>query len=269
MKRKEKSVNQSVDKLMRLLAYLSNALSPVRLADIAKDTGIAQATVLRYLNGLVEEGFVYQDLDTRRYALTWKLFELGEKSHNNNNLRTISNDLVLSLYEKLRLGICLVIEMDQECVYLDCLYEPKLMGRTLMRIGKHTPLHAASSGKTILTQYSEKEIDDLIKTKGLAKLTPHTITTKDALLKELEKIRQQGFAVDDEEVEEGLKCVAQPVYDYSGKIYAAISVFGSARLFDDAFIQNVILPPLRKTAQNISYRLGYDVKTARKNFAKE
>ena len=256
-KTNDKPINQAVSKILQLIFFLAEGRSPMRLCEIAAGTGMPQATVLRYLNSLIGEGFAFQDNLSERYALTWKICNIGDQVHQHLSLRTISSDIVTQLFEKLSLGICLVIEQDMECMYLDCIYEPSEMGRSLLRIGKQTPLHAASSGKILLTQYSEVQIDELIEKKGLCKLTENTITDKDSLLKNLDLIRKQGYALDDEECEPGLRCMAVPIYGYGNKIVAAISVFGSTQKLSDSDIQT-ILPLLKDAAVQISFRVGSD-----------
>lgn len=252
----EKSSNQSVSKLMTLLDYLSENRGPMRLQDIAAGIHMPQATALRYLNALAVDGYVFQDTVSERYGLTWKVCEIGERVRSKMNLRMISNDIVSELSRELDFGICLVVEHDMECMYLDCIYDPSAMGFSLVRIGKQTPLHAASSGKVLLAEYTENELNRFIEKKGLPALTDRTIITKERLLKELDQIRRTGYAVDDEECEEGLRCIAVPIYSYQERAVAAISAFGSADKITDACITERILPLLRSASEKLSFRLG-------------
>ena len=253
-----KPVNQTVTKIFQLISFLAESRGPMRLYEIAVGADMPQATALRYLNSLISEGFAFQDDLSGRYALTWKISNIGNQVYRHLSLRLISSDIVTQLSEKLSQGICLVIEQDMECMYLDCIYEPSEMGRTLLRIGKQTPLHATGSGKILLTQYSESQIDELIEKKGLCQLTEHTITDKTALLKELDRVRKQGFALDNEECEPGLHCVSVPIYGCGDTIVAAISVFGSAQKLSDDYIHQTVLPPLKDASVKISFRVGGD-----------
>lgn len=251
----EKSTNQSVTKLMQLFECLSESRVPMRLQDIAAAIGISQATTSRYLNALIMEGYVFQDKIASRYAPTWKMCRLGEATKVHMSLRTISSDVISELTQTTDLGICLVIEQGMECIYLDCIYDPRF---SLMRIGKRTPMHAASSGKVLLSAYSEAELDRYIETRGLSRLTDRTITNKEALIADLERVRQNGYAVDDEECEIGLRCVAVPVYSYNERPAAALSFFGAAEQLTRERIQQNIFPVLKDAAAEISTRLGSD-----------
>ena len=254
----EKPSNQFVTKLLQLISNLAESRTPLRLQEIAAGAGMPQATALRYLNALIQEGYVFQDMISGRYALTWRICSLGDMVRTHSSLRTLSGGIVNELSTKLPLGICLVVEHEMECMYLDCVYEPEAMGQSLQRIGKQTPLHSTGSGKILLTGYSEADIDRLIAQKKLTALTERTITTKKALIEELAKVKEQGYALDDEECEEGLRCVSVPICDYSGKVSAAISAFGSAEKVTDSYIQECILPTMRTAAAEISFRVGYN-----------
>lgn len=252
----EKPANQSVSKLLQLIGDLSAARMPMRLQDLAESTGIPQATCLRYLNALIQEGYAFQDLDSGRYSMTWRICDLSDHVRAHRNLRAISSDVVNILSAKLERGICLVVEHDMECMYLDCLYDFTAVGKTLIRIGKQTPLYASGSGKVLLTEFSESAIEKLIETKGFQALTPKTISTREQLLAEIEKVKASRFALDDEECEEGLRCAAVPIYDYREKVVAAVSSFGSTETMSDSRIQKEILPALWDAAAEISFRMG-------------
>ena len=252
----EKQINQSVPKLIQLMACLAESRMPLRLQEIAVRAGLPQATVLRYLNALMQEGYAFQDRLSGRYALTWRICGMGDAVRTHLSLRTLSLDLINDLPALLETGICLVVEHERQCMYLDCIYEPATMGQTLQRIGKQTPMHATSSGKLLLTNYTGEELTQLVEEKGLPQLTGKTITTQPRLEQELEQVRRQGYAVDDEECEAGLRCVAVPVRDFTGKVAAAISAFGSVRRLTQAEIEGRILPALRAAAGELSFRMG-------------
>lgn len=256
----KKTSNQTVSKLIQLISCISESRTPMRLQDISERIGVPTATAFRYLNALMQEGLVFQDAATNRYAMTWRICEYGKLVRNHMTIRTLSGNLVSELSVKLSLGVCLVIERNMECVYLDCVYDPDSIsdGVPLQRIGLQAPIHAVSSGKMFLTEYTENDIDLLISKKGLAQLTEKTITTKEGLLEEMRRTRENNYALEDQECEPGLRCVAVPIYDYHKKIAAALSCFGKVETMSFEHIQNVILPDLRAVAKEISFRMGYE-----------
>jgi DNA-binding IclR family transcriptional regulator len=253
----DKNANQAVTKMLHLITILSDSKLPMRLHDIAEAAGIPQATCLRYLNALIQEGYAYQDADSGRYSMTWGICRLSDRIRVHRNLRAISGDVVTRLSVDLELGICLVVEHELECMYLDCIYDSLSAGGTLVRIGKQTPLYASSSGKILLTGFSEAAIDRMISEKGFSPLTNKTIGSKDALMEEIRTVKDRGYALDDEECEAGLRCVAVPIRDYSGAIAAAVSAFGPVDVMTDEHIREKVVPRLKEAAAEISLRMGY------------
>ena len=129
---------------------------------------------------------------------------------------------------------------------------------TTMRIGKSAPIHTTGSGKVLLSALPQRDIDDIINNVGLARLTKNTITDRKALMAELERVKQRGCGIDNEECEDGHKCVSVPIYDYTGSVAAAISAFDVAERLTESRIEKDILPALKSTAEKISYRLGFE-----------
>lgn len=135
----EKNSNQSSDKLLQIMEALAKERLPVRLQDLSAQVNMSQSTVLRYLNALQSANYVYQEESTSRYALTWKICGLSEHLNSNLGLRSITAPYITELVNKLNLGVCLVIEQDHDCVYLDCVDASPSFQHTFQRIGKRAP----------------------------------------------------------------------------------------------------------------------------------
>lgn len=251
----EKQANQSSVRLLQIMECMAASRAPMRLQEIAQKTGLTQSTVLRYIYTLVRENYVYHDSESSRYGLTWRVCRLAENVSSMLSLRNVTTSFVNRLANTLSLGACLVVEHDLECMYLDCIDNPN--SPTLQRIGKRAALHSTGSGKILLSQMTESQLANYIAVKGLTRFTEHTITDPLVLTEELAKIRRQGYALDEEECELGLRCVSVPLKDYSGRAVAAMSVFGAPEDMPDERLRNEILPALRTAAQTISARLGY------------
>ncbi len=117
-------------------------------------------------------------------------------------------------------------------------------------------MHCTGVGKLILSDFPEEKIDEMISRKGLAKYTEYTIVTKEHLMQELDTIRKQGYAYDNQECELGARCIALPINDYSGHVIASISVTGPVGRMTDEFIQKN-LPVISGVAKEISYQFGF------------
>lgn len=251
----ERQTSQSSVRLLQILECLAANYAPMRLQDIAKQVDMTQPTVLRYLYALEATNYIYRDDDTARYGLTWRVCQLSENLNSMLSLRNIATPFINQLANSLSLGVCLVTNQNDECLYLDCIDIPYF--QTLQRIGKQAPLHVTGSGKLLLSQYTEEELAKYISAKGLTRYTEHTITDPQLLRQELEKIRQQDYGTDEEECELGLRCISCPIRSYTGGIIAAMSVFGSLGDMSRTRVQQEIYPALRSATMTVSLRLGY------------
>ena len=252
------NANQSSDKLLQILECLARQRLPIRLQDLSTQVGMSQSTVLRYLNALQCSNYIYQEEATSRYALTWKICRLSENLNSHLGLRSITAPFITDLVNQLNLGVCLVIEQDFECVYLDCVDTAATFQHTLQRIGKRAPMHATGSGKVLLSQYPQAMLMEFLSSHALTKYTDFTIVAKDKLMEELEQVRQTKIGIDDQECELGLRCVSSPLYHYSGSAIAALSVFGDVSALTRDRIDRESVPKLQEVTTTISERLGYE-----------
>ena len=254
--------NQSSDKLLTILEYLSTCSEPVRLQDIADNVNLNASTVLRFVTALEQNGYVIQDSYTQKYSMTMKICSLANKmvANLNNKIHDMGRPLLRSLSRIFEESTCLAVEKEMSVVYIDVQDGPDHLLSSMQYIGKMAPMHCTGVGKLLLLNYTEVEIDKYIAIKGLPRFTKNTLCTKESLLKELEIIRKQGYAFDDEECEIGAKCLAVPVYDYRGKVIACLSVTGSIfRMTPEKIYKN--LPYMLDAAAQLSTMMGYDTKT--------
>ena len=219
---------------------------------------MSQATVLRYLYALQDANYIYQEADTARYALTWRVCRLGENLNTPLSLRNIASPFTNRLANLFSVGSCLIIEQDFECLNLDYIGNPS--SPTPMTIDNRSPMHATGAGKLLLSQHSEEKVDEYIRVKGLRRFTENTITDPDAFKQELALIRARDYATDNSECNPGVRCINCPLRDYSGRVIACIGVFGSLAQMTDQRIKEELFPALLKAATTISARLGYSPK---------
>ncbi|MBO5317334.1 MAG: IclR family transcriptional regulator [Oscillospiraceae bacterium] len=251
--------NLSSDKLLRIIEYMAANHLPMRLKDISENLRISQPTVVRYLRTLCEQGYVYHDNHTGYYAMTWKICRLGASLQSNLVLRSMAGSLLSDFANEYNLGALVAVERDGRLVYLDLVGAPHGNVDTMLRIGKDAPMHSTGSGKILLSTMPANRIRQILTEQGLPRLTPRTILTQEDLFRELETVRRQGFALDNEECEIGHRCVSVPLYDYTGTVAAAVSAFDSAERLNDTYVQQIALPGLRKLSAEISFRMGYSV----------
>lgn len=247
--------NQSVEKMLTIVEVMAASHGPMRLQDIAAAADLPASTALRFLVTLMGRDYVSQDRDTLRYSLTLRLCHLADLVKGQVGIREVARPHLVGLAQQCGESTCLAIEQDRTVVYVDVVEGPDSLLRTLQRIGRRAPLHSTGVGKVLLADWAPDAVGKLAAERGLEPLTPRTLTSLDALLAELERVRTAGFALDDEECEMGVRCVAAPVRDFTERVVASVSVTGPATRMSDAKIEQVRSALVESTRQ-MSRRLG-------------
>ena len=251
--------NQSTDKLLSILELLCVTGQPMRLNEISSKLNFNSSTALRFLNSLERNGYVYKDLDSNKYRMTYKICGLASYVSNSAEIINIASGPIRSLSYSLGECVCLAISQSYQVVYVYVCDGPRRILQSTQRIGKIAPMHATGVGKVLLSDFTEQEIDEMIAERGLTWYTENTITSKDQLLKELQIIKKQGYGFDNQECDLGARCIALPIRDYTDHIIASMSVTGPAEAMTDDFYK-VHFDEIKRTADEISARLGYQQK---------
>lgn len=249
--------NLSSEKLLTLIEVMSELSEPVRLQDLSRELGMNSSTVLRFLAALQHRGYAARDIDTGRYYLTFKLCGIAQNIGSNMSIRNISLPFLRNIAQIFGESANLSIEYDMSVMYIEVVNSP---GKTLVstqRIGNIAPLHCTGVGKLLLLNYTPAQMEQMAAVKGLVRFTDSTITGLQELTQVVEEARQKGYAFDNEECEPGVRCVAAPVRDYTGRVVAGISISGPVtRMTDSHIFAN--LPFLLDTAGELSHRLGWE-----------
>jgi len=246
-----------LDKSLSVLELLLQKDSSMNMTEISERLEIYPSTIHRILDTLKHWGYVEQDPHTQKYQLGLKALELGmAKLHQMDLAREATpylKELVNQCNETVHLG---VLE-EGEVLYL-AKEESSQTIRMISYVGKRAPLHCTALGKVLLAYLPEEERKKILGKKALPRLTENTITDKRELEKELGKVREQGFALDREENEKDVRCVAAPIRNYQGEVIAALSISSPAFRIDKN-AQNNLKKALIKTSREISMRLGYSI----------
>jgi DNA-binding IclR family transcriptional regulator len=171
----------------------------------------------------------------------------------------VAEPILRELAEKTGETAYMVVLDGSEVVYIEKIESQQLTGGLKMasKVGSRNPLHSCAVGKTLLSFFPEQELDRLIREKGLSRRTVNTITEPEKLKEQLRVVRTQGYAVDDEENEEGIRCLAAPVFDEKGRPVAAISVSGPAFRVTKKVLQQVLRKEVTEAAKEISRKMGF------------
>ncbi len=258
----KKSGSDQVRSLVRALSLLNRiAESPedgASLTDLAQQVGLPLSTAHRLLLTLEQERFVRFNHERRLWCVGVQAFVAGCAFVKTRSLAALARPHMRRLMEESGETVNLAVEDSGEAVYL-AQVECRQMMRALARPGSRAPMHASAVGKAIFSKNSEKAIAKILHKEGMPRLTAKTLTTPAALRAELEKVRAQGFAVDDEEHAVGLRCVAAPVFDETGDAIAAVSVSGPlARIDEDRVAQlgQMVLEAARAISAEMGAPLG-------------
>jgi DNA-binding IclR family transcriptional regulator len=148
------------------------------------------------------------------------------------------------------------IYKENHIVYLDVI-ETNLTVRVVSRVGSRLPAYCTASGKVHMAHMSEEELDELLAKMTFTQHTPSTIADADAMHKALEQVRKDGYAIDDEELDPGVRCIAAPIRDYTRRIVGAISISGPSMRISNERIKEELVPLILTSAADLSTRLGY------------
>jgi IclR family acetate operon transcriptional repressor len=248
---------QSVDRTLDILEALARAEGDVSLSQLHEQLDLPLGTVHRLLNTLSERGYVVQDKGTRRYGPGPKLLEIAARAAGNSrfNLRQVAQPGLQRLTACTGETSNLVVPQGNEIVYIDQVVSPRLV-RMFTEVGRRLPFYCTGAGKAILAGFSKQQAEAYLHNMHLEATTPHTITSSDELRAAIEAARVHGFAIDDEEREEGVRCVAAPVFDHTGACVAALSISGPTTRVTREHVRE-LGPLVRSVADACSAQLGY------------
>lgn len=243
-----------VDRIFDILEQLSSSPSPLGLTEIAHATGMSKSTVHRLISSMCARQYVEKHSDNT-YSIGYKLVETVSLHINNLELLTEAKPFLSDIMRELgltsHLGIldgCDVIYLEKMDVYPGT--------RLYTQVGYRSPAYCSSMGKCLLACLSGDELEDTLFGCEFKKYTKNTITDIQEFRRYLKVVRRQGWAMDNEEYQEGHRCVGAPVFDYRGSPVAAISASGSILQLSDEKLHQVIAE-VQKAAVNLSRRMGY------------
>ena len=255
-KNSSSQTNQSSEKLLNMLEILSNQSEPVRLQDIARLCNLNSSTALRFITALQKKNYVAQDIDTGRYYCTLKVCALAENISSSLSMRKVALPYMRNISRVFSESCNLTIDDNMQVLYVETIKGPSKMLISTQKIGHIAPLHCTGAGKLFLSEYPAVRLEHVFRVMGLKEYTGKTITEEDKLKQELALIRERGYALDNEECEDGVRCVAAPVRDHTGSIIAVLSVSGPAvRMSNELIFSN--LEYLLHTTEQISLQMGW------------
>ena len=245
----------SLDKSLRIIDLLAQNPRGLSLSTISQKLSIPSSTAHHILSTFLSHGYVSKDPETRKYSLGFKFVSISKAILENLDVRQIAHDHLVELHQKCRESVFLAVLRDGKIAYIDRINY--LSGLSLAtNVGFTTEPHATAGGKVLLSGLNRQEIERIYPGGRLRRYGKNTITTLHDLFKELEKVREQGYAIDDEEYYEGVRCVGAPIRA-GGKIIAALSITGSVFSMTMDRIREELIGLAVETAEKISSRMKW------------
>lgn len=243
-----------VDKTMDLLEVLSKE-GPFTLIELAERLGQPKSSLFRILLTLERRSYISRNERDDKYQIGFKLVELTRNLSSNNNLHLAAQYDMMRLLDMYGETVNLGILIEGEILYVAVLEGTHPL-RFADSIGAKGPIHATAMGKAIAAFMPEHELVAILSDKGMDKLAANTITNEAELMANLQTIRERGFALDDEEICDGARCIAAPIRNRFGNIEGAISISGTTRRITGEAVDSMA-EEVKQAALNISQKIGY------------
>jgi IclR family transcriptional regulator, KDG regulon repressor len=245
----------SLDKALQIIEVLSKNPQGLSLLELNQKLGFPKSTIHHILSTFIPYDYVSQDPAGKKYALGFRFLGIGRTIIDNMDIRKTAHDSLRKLHRDCHEAVHLSIMRNGLVTYVDMVQ--KEGGLSLATyIGFTTDPHAAAGGKVLLSELSDKELRKIYKDRPLKPYGKNTITSLSRLLKEIKNIRLQGYAIDDEEYYEGVRCVAAPIRA-GGKTVAALSITGSIFTITLDRLQKELIPLVKNSAAEISAKLRW------------
>lgn len=245
---------QSVERVIVLLDALGRAGRPVSVRELSAQVGLPRPTIYRLLQTLSHHGFAVAT--DGGFVIGPRILSLAAQRLEQIELRAIGRPILLELRDQAGETVHMAVLEQGQVVYIDKVESGGPL-RMASKVGAIMPAHSTALGKTMLAFLPPQDVQGILRTHGLPRRTANTITDPARLLEELVTVRARGFAIDNVENEEGIRCVGAPIFDHRGQVAGAISLSGSVTTITLERARRELGPRVRETAQQISQALGW------------
>ena len=249
---------KSLNRAAMILNFIGRNQNNVSLTAISEGLNLNKSTIHGLLSTLVKLGYAKQLSERGKYSLGLKLYELGQIVYNSMDIGQIAKPFLEELSAEYGETVHLAVLSGSEVLYLDKVAGTHAISM-MSRSGSRAQAYCTGLGKALLSGFSDDEVREILRDVTFEQYTPSTVKDMKALIAELGKIRESGYAVDDEEVEIGLSCVAGVVRDHFGKVVAAVSVAGPTLRFTSERILSLTARVI-SVCEKISRQMGYNHK---------
>lgn len=243
---------RSIDNAFEIITILSNEKEGLTLTEITERIDLPKSSVYRLLQSLKKNHIILQLDENKKYIIGYKLLSLSSNIANSKGIINSAKPYMNNLSKEIKKTISLNVMENEHILCIDFV-ESKDTPMFIIRKGYEMPIYPTSSGKVFLANMSEMEIKEIFNKNKIIKITKKTIDEKEDIYKDIEKVKNKGYAICDEELQIGVESIACPIFDYNGDVVASISV---TTLKSDDFMNNKNISLISKCAKNITESLG-------------
>lgn len=245
----------TVERTLSILEAIATSTNGMTNSDINRRLKIPKSSASYILRVLENRGYLMRESETGKYRLGLKLLSISREMLSHIDVRDVAKPVMESFVRKVNLSMHLAVLDNGRAVYVEKVEADGFVKMDIW-VGHRLPIHTTAIGKVLVAQMLEKDILTILEMRGMERKTPKSITLPKKYLAELSKVREHGFAIDNEENNLGVRCVAAPIYDSNGKIIAALGTSSTTLQIDEKHLPQ-ILEMVKHSAAKISRQMGY------------
>lgn len=245
---------KSTNKVFQVLETLCEGKA-AGVTELSNQLGIKPSSMHRFLSVLTKLGYVQKDANSGKYFATLKIFQLGVSVRNKLSLISIARPHMEELGDMLKETVNIAVFAQNSVVVIDRVQSPATLPTNII-VGQHLPAYCTAFGKVFLAAMSPRELDRYLETAPLKPLTAQTIIRTRDLREELKKILKNGYAIDNRELDDNIRCLSSPIRDESGRVVAALSFSGPTSRVKMVRLKTFI-KTVKDISAEISLKLGY------------
>jgi IclR family transcriptional regulator, pca regulon regulatory protein len=252
--------SQSLERGLAILSAFRSGRPVLGVSELGRDIGLSRSTTHRYVATLAALGYLQQDPSTKKYRLGPRVLDLGFSAINSMELREVAAPHLRELSDETGYTVNMAILDGVDIVYVERCRTARAGQREIdlnLHVGARLPAYCTSLGKVLLAYLPDDELQAAIAASDFAPRGPNTLTSKTALMAELKRVREHGFAISNEELAYGLRSIAAPVLTHDGVAAAAINLAVHSSMVSMQDLVARLSPTLQRAAADISARLGY------------
>lgn len=252
----------TVERTVSILEEVGQSENGLSNSDLSRRLKIPKSSASYILRVLEKRGYLLRD-DGGKYRLGLKLVTLTRGALTHLDVREVAKPVLERFLQKSRLSEAHLAVLDNgRAVYVEKVETPNSFIKMDIWVGHRLPVHTTAIGKALVAHLPESEILQILELRGMEKKTRKSMTNPQKFLRELEKVRTYGFAVDDEENADGVRCVASPVFDAAGKTVASLGTSTVIMQLDETHLPKIV-KLIQAAAATVSEKMGFQKKLAK------